>query len=72
MFKDFSVDIIVPNLYNALKWILLHLLLHVSLLKIVQVMIYDKNENIKKKYIVCRETRTHDLNLDSYALCPNG
>ena len=37
-------------------------------------MIYDKNENVKKIYIyfVCRETRTHDLNLDSYALYPNG
>ena len=40
----------------------------------MQVMIYDKNENIVKKniYIVCRETRTHDLNPDSYALYPNG
>ena len=37
-------------------------------------MIYDKIENIKKIYIyiVCRETQTNDLNLDSYALCPNG
>ena len=34
---------------------------------------YDKNENIKNYiYIVCRETRTHGLNLNSYALYPNG
>ena len=40
----------------------------------MQVMIYDKKwKYLKKKiYIVCRETRTHDLNLDSYALYPNG
>ena len=32
-----------------------------------------KNENIFKNiYIVCREIRTHDLNLDSNALYPNG
>ena len=30
-----------------------------------------KNEKIIfKKYIACRETRTHDLNLDSYTLYP--
>ena len=27
---------------------------------------------LKNIYIVCHETRTHDLNLDSYALYPNG
>ena len=33
-------------------------------------MIYDKNENNLLKYIVNRETRNHDLNLDSYTLYP--
>ena len=40
--------------------------LSVSLVKIVQVknMIYDKKMKISfEKYIVCRETRSHDLNL---------
>ena len=50
------------------------LTLYVSLVKIVQVksMIYDKKENIFEKYIVCGETRTYDLNLDSCTLYPMG
>ena len=36
-------------------------------------MIYDKKmKTIVLKYIVCRETRTYDLNLDSYTLYPKG
>ena len=36
-------------------------------------MIYDKKwKYLKKKNIACRETRTHDLNFDSYTLYPNG
>ena len=38
-------------------------------------MIYDKRcrcKYLKKNNIVCRETRTHYLNLDSYMLYPNG
>ena len=31
-----------------------------------------KNEKKKFKQIVCRETRTHDLNVDSYTLYPKG
>ena len=34
-------------------------------------MIYEKKKFLKK-YIVCRETWTHDLNLDSYTLYPKG
>ena len=51
----------------------INLLLHVSFVKIVQVLIYDKKyKYIFKKNIVCRETRTHYLNLDSYTLCLSG
>ena len=36
-------------------------------------MIYDKKWKYSfLKYIDNRETRTHDLNLDSYTLYPNG
>ena len=53
---------------------MLHLLLYVSLVKIVQVMslIYDKKYIYFFKYIVNRETRTHDTNLASYTLYPKG
>ena len=40
--------------------------------KILQVMHYDKKWKYFFKYIVCRETQTHDLNLDSYTLYPKG
>ena len=31
-----------------------------------------KNEEKKIKHIVCHETWTHDLNVDSYTLYPKG
>ena len=35
-------------------------------------MIYDKKWEKKNKHIVCRETQTHDLNVDSYTFYPKG
>ena len=40
--------------------------------KIVQVMINDKKWKNIFKHILCRETWTHDLNVDSYTLYPKG